>query len=440
MVMVSGPLNKYKSEPLKCWPKAKELRFKVYQEIMEANSKGKMVVAGGTEGFASCLPTGIGEHVFVGGEAYGATLGANPEFSKPCLEAVESRGFSRDMCAYTRNYFGSILTNRYFFGGNFPKPTMCLQLHICDTHAKWYQLVSEYYNIPYFSVDIPLYLDKERLPLETKYVIDQLYEAIGWLEKTFHKKYDDEKFIEAVKNEYDSHRLWGEVCLLNRAIPAPLDIKSIFSLYVISVLMRHRREAVEFFKELRAEVQDRVERGIAALETERCRLLEDSQPAWSVLRMYRYMEKFGAVAIGSVYTFALTGSYDTMPDGSWCPRKTLEERNKVPRNRQEALEILSELSLERPISQALGLPHHKTRIMEMLVRQFKCQGVIMHLNRGCEFNSSGLMENRLALQAKGIPVLAYEGNMADKRETDEEQIMARIDAFMESLGLRKIEE
>lgn len=430
----------YKSEPLKCWQRAKELRLMIYKELAEANSQGKIVVAGGTEGFASCLPTGLGEHVYIGGEAYGATLGADPDFSQPCLEAVESRGFARDMCAYTRNYFGSILTKRFYFGGPFPKPTFCLQLHICDTHAKWYQLVSEHYGVPYFSVDIPLFLDEKRIPLETQYVVSQLHEAIEWMENTFHKKYDDEKLIEAVINEYNSHRLWGEVCLLNRAIPAPLDIKSIFSLYVISVLMRHRREAVDFFQELKAEVQDRVERGIAALATERCRLLEDSQPAWSVLKMYRYMEKFGVVTLGSVYTFALTGSYEVLPDGAWKPKKTLEERNMVPRNRQQALELLSELTLQRPIAKALALPHQKNEIMRMLVKEFKCHGVIMHLNRGCEFNSSGLMENRLALLNVGIPVLAYEGNMADRREVDEPQIFARIDAFMESLNLKKLSE
>ena len=79
-------------------------------------------------------------------------------------------------------------------------------------------------------------------------------------------------------------------------------------------------------------------------------------------------------------------------------------------------------------------------MMQMLIKQFKCDGVLVHLNRGCEFATSGLMENRLGLLDKGIPILTYEGNMADKRETNEEQILARIDSFMESLGIKKLEE
>lgn len=35
----------------------------------------------------------------------------------------------------------------------------------------------------------------------------------------------------------------------------------------------------------------------------------------------------------------------------------------------------------------------------------------------------------------GIPVLAYEGNMADKREVYEPKFLARIDFFTESLSL-----
>lgn len=430
----------YKTEPLRCWTKAKELRQMIYREIAEANSKGRMVISGGTEGFGSSLPAGLGDYVFLGGEAYSASIGADPDFSKDCLEAMECRGFARDMCAYTRNYYGSILINRYYFGGDFPKPAFCFQMHACDSHAKWYQLISEHYGIPYFSVDLPAWVDDNKLPYQTKYVIDQLYEAVDWMEKTFNRKYDDERLIESVKNEYNSHRLWGEVCLLNRTVPAPLDIKTIFSLYIISIIARQRKEAVAFLQELRDEVQDRVNRGIAALATERCRLLEDSQPAWSVLKMYRYMEQFGVVVLGSVYSFCLTGYYEFLPDGTWGPKKTLEERNKVPTNRQQAFEILTELNLQKPLNKALALPHQKGEMMQMLVKAFKCDGVIMHLNRGCEFNSSGLMENRLAMQDMGIPVLAYEGNMADKRETDEGQIMSRIDAFMESLGLKKLGE
>src|SRR4030066_318287 len=100
----NGVRRLYKSEPLKCWKKAKEIRSMIY----------------------------------------------------------------RDMCAYTKNYIGSMLTNRFYFGGPFPKPTFCLQMHICDNHARWYQLVSEHYNVPFFSIDVPMWIEDEQGPLHKK--------------------------------------------------------------------------------------------------------------------------------------------------------------------------------------------------------------------------------------------------------------------------------
>ncbi|MBF8265660.1 MAG: benzoyl-CoA reductase, bzd-type, O subunit, partial [Dehalococcoidia bacterium] len=49
------------------------------------------------------------------------------------------------------------------------------------------------------------------------------------------------------------------------------------------------------------------------------------------------------------------------------------------------------------------------------------------------------LEFRLGVQKAGIPVLTYEGNMADKREFDESQTIDRLEAFMESLGLHKLD-
>jgi benzoyl-CoA reductase subunit B len=64
--------------------------------------------------------------------------------------------------------------------------------------------------------------------------------------------------------------------------------------------------------------------------------------------------------------------------------------------------------------------------------------MIMHSNRGCPGLNFGQMENRLAMQSAGIPVIEYEGNSADKRELSEAQVLDRLDGFMESLGIKKL--
>ena len=63
---------------------------------------------------------------------------------------------------------------------------------------------------------------------------------------------------------------------------------------------------------------------------------------------------------------------------------------------------------------------------------------MLHYNRGCEGLTIGIAENRLALLDAGYPVMTFEGNMGDEREFDEARTMARIDTFMERLGLKTV--
>lgn len=436
---MKSSLVKYKTKPLESWNKAKELRRNHYQEVARAREEGKLIVTGGTEGFIA-LPAGLGDYVFFGGEPYGATVGNAPEFSAACSEAVEARGFARDLCAYMRNYWGSMFLGKYYFGGPFPKPDFCLQMHMCDSHSKWWQQVSEYYGVPYFSIEVPLIYPKREFEEAVEYMASQLHEAVEWMGKITGRPYDDEKLIEATRNELLCQSLWGEICILNRNTPAPLDQKSLFALYVICVLIRHKKESVEFYRMLKDEVERRVEQKIAALATERCRLLDDCQPPWALLEIYRYLEKFGAVTVGSLYSFSLTGTYEVAEDYSLSRKKMPEEEGIEIKSREDCLRLMARWFLERPVNGNLFFPDRKSGFMRKAVEQWHCQGVIMHLNRGCELFCTGVMENKIALQEAGIPVLTYEGNMGDKREIDKAQIFSRLDAFMESLGLGVIDD
>jgi benzoyl-CoA reductase subunit B len=78
-------------------------------------------------------------------------------------------------------------------------------------------------------------------------------------------------------------------------------------------------------------------------------------------------------------------------------------------------------------------------MMIRIAREWKLNGVMLHYNRGCEGLSLGIAENRLALQAAGFPVMVFEGNMGDEREFDEPRTMARIDTFMETLGMEMVD-
>ena len=91
-----------------------------------------------------------------------------------------------------------------------------------------------------------------------------------------------------------------------------------------------------FYEELRDEVRYRVDNNIAALPDERCRLMSDTQPPWSFLKVFRYLEKYGAISIGSLYTFGLIGIWETRPDGTWGPRTTPMQKGDSITTRDQA--------------------------------------------------------------------------------------------------------
>ncbi len=433
-------LPNYKTEPLQCWNKAKEIREKYYRDYANAHDNNGLRWVGGAWSFGA-IPAGLGDDLFpLTGEPYGASIAFKKEFSLRCLEAVEKKGYARDLCSYMRNYWGSIILDEYAFGGKFPKPDFVWQDHICCSHAKWYQVASELEGgLPSYCIDVAVGPYQDITDNRINYLMGQMFDGIQWLEKTTGRKYDDEKLINAVNEECRSTSLWAEICDLNKAVPAPLDEKSMYALYVLGTLKKHSKEVGDFYEELRDEIKYRVDNQIAAIKNERCRLMSDTQPPWGFLKVFRYLEKFGAVSVGSLYTFGLIGVWEVKENGTWGPRTTPQQKGIQIKTRDQALHILADWNLSKPEWQHFYSPHIKSDMMIRIAKEWKLDGVMLHYNRGCEGLTLGIAENRLALIEAEYPVMTFEGNMGDEREFDEARTMARIDSYMETLGLDQLE-
>ncbi len=427
-------LKRYPTKPLDCWKKAKELRQRYYEQYA---APGKLRWAGSAWALDP-IPAGLGEDVVhLTGEPYAAAIAFNKDFAVRCQEAAEAHGWARDLCAYFRTYIGGMFLDEYAFGGKYPKPDFCFTGHICCTHGKWYELVSEYKKVPYVAIDVGVGASGDLNANKIDYVVNQAHEAIEYLSKATGREYRDDLLIEACKNLFRSTSTWAKVCCLNKNIPAPLDEKSMHSLYVLGTLDRTDKEFADFYDEVLEEVKDRVAQGIAAIPVERCRLMTDSQPPWYFLHFYRYLEQFGAVSVGSFYVNTLEGAWEDKPDGTWGARTTPMEKGIEIRTRDQALRLLAEWELSRPQWQTFYDPQLKTDLLIRMAKEWSLKGFILHYNRGCEGTSSGIAENRLGLMKAGIPVMTYEANMGDEREFDEPRTLARIDSFMESLGFPK---
>ena len=437
-------MAKYKTKGLDCWGRAKELRMKYYQDYMEAHKRGALRWEGGAWSFDAVPQALEGEVHVLTEEPYGASVGANPELQVKYQEAAEGKwGCARDLCAYLRNYWGSIVLNEFAFGGEWPKADFIFQNHICCSHAKWLQVASEMEggDIPFFCFDVGVGAFDKIGERQINYVMEQLYDGIEFVERVTGRKVDDEKLIQNVYNTYDSACYWAKTCALNQAIPAPLDEKTMFSLYVLGTLEKSNKDIAHFYKnELYPEVKDRVANKIAAVGDERCRMLGDSQPPWGFLRIFRYLEKYGVVSIASLYTFSLIGWWEIDDKGKVVPYPTLEEQGITIKDRDHALRLLTEGELKGKLMWAPFYgAKYKNDIVTKIAKQWKCDAAIIHLNRGCEGTAQHQMEMKIALQNMRLPVMTFEGNMADEREFDEGRTTRLIDLFVtETLGLKKV--
>ena len=135
--------NKYPSETLKLWGKAKQLREQYYANYAKAKDNGGLRWSGSAWAL-DALPAGLGDDVYsLTGEPYAAAVAHDKKFAKECMDAAESVGFARDLCSYMRIYWGGMHLDKYRYGGQFPKPDFIFQTQLCCSHSKWYQHVAK---------------------------------------------------------------------------------------------------------------------------------------------------------------------------------------------------------------------------------------------------------------------------------------------------------
>ena len=436
--------KEHKTGKLKIWEEAKELKQKIYQEYVDSVNKGGIRVTGCTTMFFP-LPAGLGEDVyFLTSDPYGANVGFYSDSHAEAHTAAERAGFKHELCSYFRAYMGSMLLNKFILPDGtiiegFPKPHFSYTTAAAYCIAKWAQLVSEFMHVPLYIIDMPAYY-----PYSTKeameYVTQQALECIEWMEKVTKRKYNDELLIQAVHNECRSFRLWSEICLYNQNIPASLDEKTMFSLYVFNVLSPHRKEVVDFYERLRDEVRERAERGIGAVPQERLRLMSDGIPPWPYIQVWRYLEKeYGAVSIGSLYTFGLSGCWMLDENSELVPVPTPKERGIKINTREEAVRALVDFKRywNTDTVETAGLMSHQA--LKSLVRQWKVDAAMIHLNHGCaQWCFFGKPHKLVLTEEAHIPVLTFEGSSADPRDFNLARTINQVDAFMESLGIKKL--
>ncbi len=443
--MAKGQL--WETRPLEFWSYAKELRAG-WQASIEDEEKG--VGQGnimGPDGTTSVRAVTVVED-----NPQGAMMSnKTPRFARESRLASEIRGWGREICGYHNNCWGAQFLGYQADGSPFPYRQFVVPFPcVCDSHGKRGQQVRDFAPVPQFMADMCFYMgdmDQRRNGPMLEHKTWCQLKILNDLERDLGQKFDDEEYYRVMKMTSQIRELAKEVSILMATtIPAPISVKDLYSVYTLGGLTKiNPDDTLKFWTMVRDEIKWRAENHIAAVGNERFRWIEAHPPSWHMLKYYRYMEKYGAVCLGSQYSHIMSGGLRLNPDGTIRGEGETGCRGVDPYPADMPLETREDLvrygfgpDARVPYTFKLDEYMDHNAIVDF-AKMMQADGALLGLWRcgvGCTMTRK---EQAMKLREAGYKVLEYEGSQpGDRTDLDEKDFFDKLDCWMESLGLEKL--
>jgi benzoyl-CoA reductase/2-hydroxyglutaryl-CoA dehydratase subunit BcrC/BadD/HgdB len=329
-------------------------------------------------------------------------------------EVAERAGYSRDICSYARTDIGSVLSGETPVG-NLPPPDLLLCCtNICQTVLFWYRVLADHFGCPLVLVDTPFLYEQEAYPHQIAYVQQQLEDIVPIAERVAGQPFSTKRFQLVVGRAKRASELWLEI--LNRAQhrPAPFTAFDGFIHLGPIVDLRGDPATVEYYERMLAEIDGRIDAGWGAVQNERYRVLWDNLPIWyQIGPMSKWLADRGVNIVASTYTYA------------WGELAPLMDATRP-------FAAMAQVYLHPILNRSTG---SKLNSMRHMVEDFSIDGVILHSDRSCKPYSLGQIDQRDRLVNEvGVPALLLEADHNDPRAFTREQVMGRLEAFVEVMG------
>ncbi len=388
-----------------------------YEDVKEAREKGIPIAYCTaitppeilyTMGVQPCMP-----------ENY-VTICCAKQISERFLEAAEAKGYSRDLCSYSRVGLGMMWLNDGPYGA-LPKPDFVLSYPmICDPHAKWWEVEARYFKVPLLRLDGPMIFREKPDKFELDWMVTEIKKLFSQISGITGKKFDYDRFKEVMNLSSQARELWTEIALYRQAIPCPRGLREVVGDLFYVVTQLGTPGAVEYFTMVRDDVKERVKHKVGILPQEKFRLIWDNIVLWYRLQLIDYFGEKGAAFV-----------IDTYPTPNWLGFH-FDGGHYDPEKPFESL-VLSNLYINQNLSLDLQMKR-----FEKMVREWHCDGAVFHSNRGCQTLSRAVPEKeRLFRERTGALSMSFEAEMGDPRSLREAEVKARIDSFLQMLGQRK---
>jgi benzoyl-CoA reductase/2-hydroxyglutaryl-CoA dehydratase subunit BcrC/BadD/HgdB len=280
----------------------------------------------------------------------------------------------------------------------------------CRDVQDWFAFYAREWNIPLLGI----HTHRNIKGVENYHIQDlasQIRDLIPTLEEVASTSFDIDKLREVVGLSLDCTQLWRKVLECGSAKPAPLTFFDATIHMAPAVVLRGLPQALDYYNDLLAELQDRIRNGVAAVEGEKHRIYWDGMPIWGKLR--DLSELFQSLKTNIVAsTYCNSWIFD-----SFDPKQPFESMARA----------YTELFIVRDES-------YKEVYMDRWIKDFGIDGIIFHDAKTCPNNSNSryCMPQRMS-DRLGIPSLVINGDLNDLRCYSEEQTKTNIEAFIEQL-------
>ena len=264
--------------------KMKAVMGKYFTELCQGPEEGKKT--------AWCTSVGPAELLYAMGynvyfpENHGAMLGAS-RMATDLIPAANARGFSPDICSYLTSDIGSYLKGespiqKMKLPGPPKADVLVFNTNQCRDVKDWFQFYAREWNVPCIGVHTPRSIGNVDDSL-VDYLGGQIESLVEPLEAVAGAELDPDRLREVVALSKECTELWKKVLLSTAAKPAPMTFFDATIQMGPAVVLRGTQDAVDYYKVLVAELEQRVADGVGAVEGEKLRVYWEGMPIWGKL-------------------------------------------------------------------------------------------------------------------------------------------------------------
>ncbi|KPK92216.1 MAG: 2-hydroxyglutaryl-CoA dehydratase [Anaerolineae bacterium SM23_ 63] len=354
-------------------------------------------------------------------ETHSAMLGAT-RMAMEFIPHANALGYTPEICSYLTADIGAFvqgvtpLSRAYEGIESVPKPdVLVFNTNQCRDVQDWFGWYSREFQAPIVGIHTHRGV-KDVTGSHISSIANQMENLIEPLEEISGVRFSIDELKRVLALSRECSDLWKEVLDTAAAIPSPLTFFDGTTLMGPAVVGRGTQQAVDFYKVLLSELEERVENGIGAVEDERFRVYWEGMPIWGRLRAHSELfTELKTCVLASTYCNSWIFS-DFNPDDPF---------RSMAKAYTELFIVRSDEAKEKYITEMIDF--------------FNIDGIIYHDARTCPNNSNCRygMPQRLELNT-GVPGLIINGDLNDLRCLSDEQTNTNIEAFIEQLEEQKI--